>query len=125
MGTPSTPELLIILVMFVLPVAIGIIMHNKQTKVNLVNEKTGISKEVPVGYSWITIAVGFFLPIYRGDLKWFVFYFLTAILTYGLGPIILAFFYNKNYIQHLIEKGYSPANDSSKQLLIQKNIITQ
>ncbi len=125
MGAPSTPELLIILVMFVLPVAIGIIMHNKQAKVTLLNEKTGISKEVPVGYSWITIAVGFFLPIYRGDIKWFAFYFLTAIFTYGLGPIILAFFYNKSYIQSLIEKGYSPANDTSRQLLIQKNIIVQ
>ena len=125
MGAPSTPELLIILIIFVLPITIGIIMHNRQAKVNLINKKTGISKEVPVGYSWITLAVGFFLPIYRGDLKWFAFYFLTAIFSYGFGPIILAFFYNKNYIQNLIEKGYTPANDASKQLLMQKNIIVE
>jgi hypothetical protein len=125
MGAPSAPELLIILVIFVLPLTIGIIMHNRQEKVILINEQTGISKKVPVGYSWITLAVGFFLPMYRGDLKWFIFYFLAALFSYGVGPIILAFFYNKNYIQSLIEKGYSPINDASRQLLIQKNIIVK
>ena len=124
MGMPSIPELLIIILLLA-PIIIGILMHNRQVKVTLKNDKTGIVKEVPVGYSWITLAVGFFLPIYRGDIKWFVFYFLTAIFTYGFGQYILAFFYNKNYIQNLIEKGYSPANDSSKELLIEKNIIIQ
>ncbi len=125
METPSTPELLIILIVFVVPIVIGIVMHNRQKKVKLINEKTGILKEVPVGYSWITLAVSFFLPIYRGDLKWFLYYFLSTIAFSLLGPIILAFFYNKLYIQRLLEKGYIPKDDFSKHLLIQKNIITK
>lgn len=124
MGTPSGPELLILL-LILSPMIIGIIMHYKQKKVTLKNEKTGILKEVPVGYSWITLAVGFFLPIFRGDLKWFLFYFLTGIFTYGIGPWILAFFYNKNYIQNLLGQEYVPADSTSKELLIKKNIILQ
>ena len=124
MGMPSGPELLIVLILL-LPVIVGVIMHIKQTKVSLKNEQTGIVKEVPIGYSWITLAVGFFLPMYRADLKWFVFYFLGAIFTYGLGQWILAFFYNKNYIQNLLEKGYNPIDDYSKELLIKNNIIQE
>ena len=61
--------------------------------------------------------------MYRGDFKWFFIYLIVGLLTYNLGAIVLAFFYNKIYINNLIEKGYKPANSKSKELLLSKNII--
>lgn len=121
MGTPSAPELMIIAILF-MPAIIGIIMHFRQAKVNLKNGT--LDKEVPVGYSWISLIFGVFVPLVRGDIRWFLYYLVVTVLTSGIGIIILAFFYNKNYIQNLIEKGYFPANDPSKQLLVAKGIIT-
>ncbi|HZG15340.1 MAG TPA: DUF2628 domain-containing protein [Candidatus Bathyarchaeia archaeon] len=100
-------------------------------KVTLKNEG-GITKVVKVGFSWTTFFFGFFPALFRGDLKWAIIMFIIAAVlgsfTFGIGAwvsgIVFSFIYNKIYIKELIEKGYRPATEESRTLLIQRQIVS-
>ncbi len=64
-------------------------------------------KEAPVGFSWTTLFLGIFVPIYRGDWKWALIMFIAACLTMGISWIVFPFIYNKLYIKELIKKGFT------------------
>jgi len=115
-----------VVILFVLIVyAIPIILHYKQKRVVLKHKTFNTLKEVPFLYSWTSAVFGFWTPLLRGDFKWFFIYLIVGVPTYNLGNIILSFFYNKNYINSLIEKGYEPLDEESRELLISKNIISK
>jgi len=76
------------------------------TKIVFENPKTGYIKEAPVGFSWTVLFFGFFPPLFRGDWKWGVIFFLLALLTWGLSNLIFMFIYNKLYIKDLIGSGF-------------------
>jgi len=63
-------------------------------------------KETPVGFSWSTLFLGVFVPIYRGDWKWAIIMSLSGLITFGVSWIFFPFIYNKLYIKELIHKGY-------------------
>ena len=44
----------------------------------VLKHSTGLIKECPTGYSWTTFFFGFFVPAFRGDLKWGIIHFLTG-----------------------------------------------
>ncbi|WP_010676998.1 hypothetical protein [Bacillus timonensis] len=100
-------------------------------KVRLRNQG-GVTKECKIGFSWTTFFFGFFPALFRGDLKWAAIMFITALVvgsfTVGFGAwipgIIFSFVYNKLYIKDLIEKGYQPADEQSRNALIQNGIIS-
>ena len=97
----------------------------------VVLEKNGLRKEVKVGFSWTVFFFGFFVPLFRGDLKWAAIMFFGTILlgfaTLGIGGgvlgIVMSFVYNKIYIKDLIEKGWTPVGEENRLLLEEKNII--
>ena len=97
----------------------------------VVLEKKGLRKEVKVGFSWTVFFFGFFVPLFRGDLKWAAIMFFGTILlgfaTLGIGGgvlgIVMSFVYNKIYIKDLIEKGWKPVGEENRLLLEEKNII--
>jgi hypothetical protein len=91
--------------------------------INLKHKDTEVIKSVPLGFSWTTLLFGALVPLLRGDLKWFFISILIAFFTFGLGWFIIPFFYNKIYIKNLMEKGYVPADDFSKQTLAAKGLI--
>ena len=66
----------------------------------------GQVKIVKEGFSWTMLFFGIFVPLYRGDWKWFLIILIANIFTYGLASIVFAFIYNKIYINDLLEKGY-------------------
>lgn len=92
----------------------------------------GLTKQVKVGFSWTTFFFGFLPALFRGDLKWAVIMLIIeAVLgsfTLGIGSfvtgIVFSFVYNKIFIKELIEKGYQPANDESRTLLQNSQIIS-
>jgi hypothetical protein len=100
-------------------------------KARLQNE-AGVTKEVKVGFSWTTFFFGFFPALIRGDLKWAVIMFLTAAIvgafTFGFGAwipgIIFSFVYNKIFIKDLLEKGYRPADETTRSELQSRGIIS-
>ena len=66
----------------------------------------GQVKIVKEGFSWTMLFFGVFVPLYRGDWKWFLIILIANIFTYGWASVVFAFIYNKIYINDLLEKGY-------------------
>lgn len=71
----------------------------------LINE-VGIMQKVKIGFSWTTFFFGPFVPLVRGDIKYFFIMIIASFLTFGISNIIFAFLYNKFYINDLLNKGY-------------------
>lgn len=91
--------------------------------IKLKHKDTGVVKNAPTGFSWTSLFFGFFPPLLRGDVKWFILAMIIAVFTFGISWLILPFIYNKIYIKNLMEIGYIPADDESKEFLIKKRIM--
>lgn len=91
-------------------------MEFELMKINLKND-AGLIKQCPVGFSWTILMCGPFVPLIRGDFKWFLWMCIPGLY------IIMAFIYNKIYIQKFLMQGFKPADDFSKSILQQKGII--
>ncbi len=80
--------------------------------------KTGL-----VGFSWTTFFFGFFVPLLRGDFKWTVILLICCVLSFGLANLVFCFFYNKIYTSNLLEAGYVPADDFSREILVRAGLM--
>lgn len=87
--------------------------------------KDGLQKKGFLGFSWTTLFFGFFVPLFRGDTKWFIVMLILSFLSFGLAQLILCFLYNGIYTKSLLEKGYKPADDFAKQVLINRGFIAE
>ncbi|GAA0071740.1 hypothetical protein UT300003_32650 [Clostridium sardiniense] len=74
-------------------------------KIILQND-AGLRKEVKDGFSWTTFFFGGFVPLFRGDLKWFFIMWILAFLTCGISWFVVPFIYNKKYLEGLMMKGF-------------------
>ena len=72
----------------------------------IMKNEIGQVKVVKEGFSWTMLFFGIFVPLYRGDWKWFLIILIANIFTYGWASVVFAFIYNKIYINDLLEKGY-------------------
>lgn len=90
-------------------------------KVNL--RKGNLTKKGFVGFSWTTFFFGFFVPLFRGDWLWMLIMLILCCVSFGIANIILAFLYNKFYTTKLLEDGWEPADELSKNVLINKGLI--
>ena len=72
----------------------------------MMKNEIGQVKVVKEGFSWTMLFFGIFVPLYRGDWKWFLIILIANIFTYGWASVVFAFIYNKIYINDLLEKGY-------------------
>jgi len=87
----------------------------------------GVVRKVPIGFSWTMLFFGPLVPLFRGDIKWTILFLLVVFVTlpfYGVGWLILPFIYNKRYVIGLFERGYKPADEESRKILVAKGIIT-
>ncbi len=76
-----------------------------------------------IGFSWTTILFGYFVPLFRKDWKWFFIMLIAGIFTSGLSGFVFAFLYNKLHIHTLLSKGFQPANELSRQILVDHKIV--
>ena len=83
----------------------------------------GMIKECKVGFSWTTLFFGFFVALFRGDLKWSAAQLVCSLITWNISSIIFGFIYNKIYINELLKSGFKPIAESDKNILISKNFI--
>lgn len=72
----------------------------------MINNRTGSRKQAKRGFSWTMLFFGVLVPLFRGDLLWFVISLVLAIVTSGVSWLILPFFYNSIYMNGLLNKGY-------------------
>ena len=68
--------------------------------------ENGVTKEVKKGFSWTMLFFGVFVPLVRGDWKWFLISLIAGFVTVGISWLVFPFFYNKIYLNELLEKGY-------------------
>ena len=96
-------------------------------KVTLENE-LGTLKQCKVGFSWTTLFFGFLAPLFRGDFKWTLIIlalnFVIGMFSFGIGAFLVnfcfCFFYNRLYINDLLQKGYKPATEVDENILKEK-----
>ena len=69
--------------------------------------KNGAVKEAPVGFSWTTFFLSFWVPLTRGDWMWAIIMLVAVFITFGIAGILFAFIYNRIYIEGLLKQGYS------------------
>lgn len=86
-------------------------------------KKGNLVKKGFVGYSWTTFFFGPFVPLFRGDWLWALIMLALGIVTYGLSSVILGFIYNKIYTNKLLEDGWEPIDEISKNILVNKGMI--
>lgn len=92
-------------------------------KIYLRHPVTNQIKSVKLGFSWTMLFFGIFVPLIRGDWKWFFVSLALSIFTAGIAWLVLPFIYNKIYINDLLERGYIAADSRSESVLISKGII--
>ena len=86
-------------------------------------QKGDMVKKGFLGFSWTTFFFGFFVLLFRGDWLWLVIMIILGVVSCGIANIILAFLYNKFYTSKLLENGWEPADDFSRNMLISKGIL--
>ena len=104
-------------------------------------------RKCPTGFSITAFVFGGIVPLVRGNFKWFILYYLIAIiyvvffimcamtesetlidiLSFGGFGInaVFAFYYNAIYIKSSLESGYIPADETSKEWLANKRTLTE
>ena len=116
----------------------------KQKFITLKNDITGHIIKTPVGFSWTLLIFDFFVPLFRGDMIfaiflgiiWFSGYagdidkftegeILVAFLFWIIFKIVFSIIYNEIYIKRMIEKGYLPNDNDSKEYLKFNGIILE
>tara|TARA_Y100000992_G_C21243287_1_gene481876 strand:- start:1022 stop:1318 length:297 start_codon:yes stop_codon:yes gene_type:complete len=83
-------------------------------------QNKGVMKTAPVGFSWTTFFFGFFPALFRGDWKYALIIGVASFFTFGLAGFVMAFFYNRLYIQDLLKSGYKVKNYSGNKALIEQ-----
>lgn len=68
--------------------------------------KNGVTKQVKKGFSWTMLFFGIFVPLVRGDWKYFLITLIAAIFSWGISWLVFPFFYNKLYLNDLLNNGY-------------------
>ena len=91
-------------------------------RINIRNQ-TGMVKQVKLGFSWTMLFFGIFVPLFRGDLKWTILSLILVVITSGFAWLILPFFYNRLYVKSLLESGWYPADEMSKNALLAKGFM--
>jgi len=84
-------------------------------------------KEIKLGFSWTMFFFGVFVPLVRGDWKYFfIITGVALVLTIismgflgGLTQLVFCFVYNKLYARDLYEQGYRGLSKGENDLLRQ------
>ncbi|MDY0290598.1 MAG: hypothetical protein RBR15_17380 [Sphaerochaeta sp.] len=79
--------------------------------------KSGEKIECPIGFSWTTLFFGVFVPLIRGDWKWFVIMLLAGGSTLGISWFVFPFVYNGIFVKDRLGRGFDPINERDASLL--------
>lgn len=58
----------------------------------ILRNSNGVTVQVKKGFSWTMLFFGMFVPLLRGDFKWFFISGIAAMLTSGMSWLIFPFF---------------------------------
>lgn len=87
--------------------------------------ESGVTKRVKIGFSWTFFFFSIWVPLFRGDFKNLFRIWGLSIITFGIYSIVSCWTYNRIYTQDLLVKGYAPIDESSREILIAKGLISK
>lgn len=73
----------------------------------LMKNSIGQVKNIKNGFSWTTFFFGFWVPLFRGDIKYLLVMVILNIITIGVSNLVFSFIYNRLYQEDLIKEGYT------------------
>tara|TARA_B100000795_G_C22392343_1_gene283869 strand:- start:127 stop:426 length:300 start_codon:yes stop_codon:yes gene_type:complete len=85
-------------------------------------EKSGLTKQAPVGFSWTTLFFGALPALFRGDFKWTFIMLFAGVFTAGIAWLVFPFIYNRLYITSMIEGGYKIKNYTGNKAQIEAKL---
>ncbi|MEH7114551.1 HrgC protein [Neobacillus niacini] len=85
---------------------------------------TGVTKELKVGFSWTVFFFGAWVSMFRGEWSEFAKWVFLNPITLGIWGICQCWNANKKTIISYLEKGYTPVTDMDKQTLMNKGILS-
>ena len=97
---------LIMILIFFLPLILGLIMMGVQKKINLKHTNSSLNKPGYVGYCWTYFFFSFFVPIFRGEILIGVLHLIFSIVTFGLFQLVIPFLYNKQFTSRMLTSGW-------------------
>ena len=97
---------LITILIFFLPLILGLIIMGVQKKINLKHTNSRLNKPGYVGYCWTYFFFSFFVPIFRGEILIGVLHLIFSIVTFGLFQLIIPFLYNKQFTSRMLTSGW-------------------
>ena len=97
---------LIIILIFFLPLILGLIIMGVQKKINLKHTNSSLNKPGYVGYCWTYFFFSFFVPIFRGEILIGVLHLIFSIVTFGIFQLVIPFFYNKQFTSRMLTSGW-------------------
>ena len=97
---------LITILIFFLPLILGLIIMGVQKKINLKHTNSSLNKPGYVGYCWTYFFFSFFVPIFRGEILIGVLHLIFSIVTFGLFQLVIPFLYNKQFTSRMLTSGW-------------------
>ena len=97
---------LIIVLIFFLPLILGLIFMGAQKKINLKHTNSSLNKPGYVGYCWTYFFFSFFVPIFRGEILIGVLHLIFSVVTFGLFQLVIPFLYNKQFTSRMLTSGW-------------------
>lgn len=108
--------------------------------VNIENPTTNQVKQCKLGWSWTVFFFGFFPMLFRQDWIYLICYAAWDVIGGAIAyssdgafsviasadfiiRIVLAVMYNTLYVKGLLKKGWVPADETSKKLMMAKGIV--
>jgi len=109
--------------------SLQVYIKNLKVKVELLMTVTlkneiGALKTAPTGFSWTMLFFGCFVPLFRGDFKWFFISLCAAFISFGISWLIMPFIYNKKYLGNLLEMRFMPSDEASKNKLVSLGLFS-
>ena len=97
---------LIIILIFFLPLILGLIIMGVQKKINLKHTNSSLNKPGYVGYCWTYFFFSFFVPIFRGEILIGVLHLIFSLVTFGIFQLVIPFLYNKQFTSRMLTSGW-------------------
>jgi len=94
-----------IVVIILSPIFIGILLLGLQKRIRIVHSSSGVGKNGYVGYSWTYLIIGWFVPVFRGELVIGLIHLVITLVSFGLSQIVFPFVYNRQYMNRMLTSG--------------------
>jgi ABC-type dipeptide/oligopeptide/nickel transport system permease component len=104
--TTAESWLYLFFLIIVAPILVLICNVDWQKPIRLRHEKSGVVIVGYLGFSWMYLFFGGFVPIIRGELLLGLLHLILASLTFGIFQVITSFMYNRQHMLRQLTNGY-------------------